>query len=206
MNQWLSVFCLSLLSFTSLSFANPLDEWEERSFKGNTVYQHLQKDGRNAIYGRAEGEASILYREKSINLSKTPILSWEWKVSSTFGGEIDELSEDGDDFPARFYVVVKTGLFPWQTRAINYVWSSNQVVGNDWANPFTDKARMVAVDSGDQHLNQWRSHRRNIAEDFKRYFDLDADKIDGYAVMVDGDNSGGTAEAWFANITFTSAR
>lgn len=202
MTLWqFSLFMLSF-SLTSIVSAENLNDWDERSFKGNSVYQSVNIDNREAIHGRTEGNASILYRESTINLLDTPMLSWEWKVKNTFGNDIDERTQKGDDFPARLYVVVKTGLFPWQTSAINYVWSSNQPINSDWPNPFTDKARMVVVDTGEQHLNQWRSHRRNIKDDFKRYFDLDTDKIDGYAVMVDGDNSESSAQAWFANITF----
>ena len=40
--------------------------------------------------------------------------------------------------------------------------------------------------------------------DFKRYFDMDIDAIDGIAVMSDCDNTGGETTAWFRNIRFSA--
>ena len=100
-------------------------------------------------------------------------------------------------------MVVKTGFLPWQTLALNYVWSSNQPVGTSWKNAFTDKAVMVVLDSGEENINLWQSHSRNVIEDFKTYFGEEVDTLDGYAIMVDGDNTGQSATAWFDAIEFT---
>ena len=62
---------------------------------------------------------------------------------------------------------------------------------------------MVALQSGDDELGQWKNERRNIVADFKEFFDMDIDEIDGYAVMVDSDNSDQKATGYFGNITFS---
>ena len=182
-----------------------LDGWTERSFEGNTDYQLVTDAETNAtvLQGHAKKQASILYREQSIDLLKTPVINWSWKVDRTFT-DINEKAKNGDDFPARLYVVAQIGFLPWDTLAINYVWSSQLPVGDSWSNPFTDKARMVAVESGDANVGVWQTHSRNIAEDFKTLFNTDIEEIDGFAVMVDGDNSQQEAVAWFGEISFSS--
>lgn len=197
MNQ-IKLLIASLMFSASLVQAMDLRDWKERSFKGNTDYAH---DGKG-IRGETNGAASVLYREDKIDLTKTPVLHWRWKISNTYGTEHDERAKSGDDYPARLYVVVKTGFLPWQTLALNYVWSSNQPVGDYWPNAFTDKAMMIVVDSGDDNANLWQRHQRNVAEDFQTYFGVAADKLDGYAIMVDGDNTGKSATAWFDGIEF----
>ena len=183
---------------------NGLNGWSERSFEGNTRYELVDEGGVAVLKGHTRSKASVLYREEVVDLSKTPVISWSWKIDQTYSG-IDEKSRAGDDFPARLYVVVKTGFLPWDTLAINYVWSSSVPVGETWANPFTGKAKMVAVQSGDADVGKWSLHSRNIVDDFKTLFDLDADELDGYAVMVDGDNSKQEGTAWFGEINFSSA-
>ena len=180
--------------------AMDLREWKERSFKGNTDYV---RDG-TGIRGETQGAASVLYREEAVDLSQTPILKWRWKISNTYGTEHDEKSKSGDDYPARLYVVFKTGFLPWQTLALNYVWSSNQPIGSSWKNAYTDKAMMIVVDSGDENAELWQRHERDVVEDFRTFYAVDVDELDGYAIMVDGDNTGKSATAWFDDIEFVA--
>lgn len=181
-----------------------LASWEERSFKGNTHYELVQDNGVQVLKGQTRGQASVLYKERSIDLDKTPIVNWSWKIDKTYDG-IDERTRGGDDYPARLYVVAKVGFLPWETLAINYVWASNTEIGESWKNPFTDKAIMVVVDSGDMNAGKWTMHSRNVAQDFKNLFGKNIDEINGYAVMVDGDNSGQEATSWFGEISFTES-
>lgn len=184
-------------------FANAtLAGWKERSFAGNTNYELVEEQGNRVLKGHTNGKASILYTEQSVDLSNTPIIDWSWKVDRTYE-DIDERSRQGDDFPARLYVVAKTGFLPWQTLAINYVWSADAVLGDSWANPFTEKAQMVVVQTGAQHVGTWVSQQRNVAQDFKTYFGTDITDLSGYAVMVDGDNANREATAWFGRIQFS---
>ena len=186
------------------NFANDsLKDWKERSFAGNTDYELVEEQGKRVLKGHTNGMASILYTEQRVNLNDTPLVEWSWKVDRTFE-DIDERSRQGDDFPARLYVVAKTGFLPWDTLAINYVWSSDAPLGDSWANPFTSKAQMVVVQTGDQHVGTWVRQQRNVAEDFKTYFDTDITDLSGYAVMVDGDNANKEAIAWFGQIQFSA--
>jgi len=181
--------------------ATNLDQWKENSFSGNSQYDLVEDNGIRVLKASTEGEASILYKEEFIDLEKTPILSWSWKVENVYT-DINERSREGDDFPARMYVVVKDGLLPWESLAINYVWSSNEEVGESWTNPFTDKAKVIVVQSGESHIGKWVTQTRNIADDFKSEFGKNVGNIDGYAVMVDGDNADKKGAAWFADISF----
>ncbi len=194
----------ALLEAPGGSFASAdLGDWAERSFEGNTQYRLEEENGVKVLRGETRGQASVLYREQEIDLDSTPIVEWSWKVDGTYA-DIDERSRSGDDFPARLYVVVKTGFLPWDTLAINYVWSSQSAPDEAWPNPFTDKAHMVVVQSGEEHVGSWVGQRRNVAEDFKQYFDIDVSNLDGYAVMVDGDNAGREGTAWFGEISFSA--
>ena len=147
--------------------------------------------------------ASGLVREISIDLSKTPILNWIWKVDSVLAGA-DERARAGDDYPARVYVVFSGGVMFWRTRAINYVWSNKQPVGSNWPNAFTGNARMVAVESGNSRARQWVSERRDVRADYRHLFGEEPGRVDAVAIMTDTDNTGATATAWYGDIWFST--
>lgn len=187
------------------AFPGPgLKQWKERSFEGHSRYSLVDEGGLQVLQGETDGAASVLYREESIDLNSTPWLNWSWKIDGIYDASLNEQTRDGDDFPARLYVVVRTGILPWQTLALNYVWSSSTPEGAVWRNPFTEKAGMIAVRSGADDAGRWVTQRRNVAEDFRQVFGKDVESLDGYAVMVDGDNSGASGRSWFGNIDFTA--
>lgn len=175
--------------------------WKEKSFSGHTRYSLEARGSKLAIKGETDGSASALYRDVTVDLESTPFLSWQWKVSNVFVNS-EERKKSGDDFPARLYVIYQRGFFKWNTVAINYVWSSENAVGETWKSAYTSKSRIVVLQSGDTNAGNWVSEKRNVAEDFKTLFGIDVSNLNGYAVMVDGDNTSSAATAWFADIAF----
>ncbi len=180
-----------------------LDGWTEKSFAGHTDYQLVALDGQTVLQARSKAAASGLVRKIKIDLGKTPYLNWRWKIDATLGHP-DERSKQGDDYPARVYVVFSGGAFFWRTRALTYVWSSSQPKGAQWANAYTGNVRMIAVRSGQALKGQWVTERRNIRADFKLLFGTDIRYLDAVAVMSDTDNTGGEALAWYGDIYFSA--
>ncbi|MFP3874688.1 MAG: DUF3047 domain-containing protein [Thiohalophilus sp.] len=176
--------------------------WEEKSFDGHTTYELVDGPQGQVLRAFTQGQASGLFREIEVDLNRTPWLNWSWKISRTFDNN-NEKNRSGDDYPARVYVVVSDGVFFWRTRAVNYVWASHQPQGSQWSNAYTDNAKMVAVRSGEEKAGQWLHERRNVREDLKNLFGETIDTIDAVAVMVDGDNTGQSAESFFGNIYFS---
>jgi hypothetical protein len=57
------------------------------------------------------------------------------------------------------------------------VWASEVAEGESWTNPYTNKAKMIAVQSGDAHVGSWTVQSRNVAEDFKTHFGMDIKEL-----------------------------
>lgn len=180
-----------------------LQGWEEKSFSGNTHYEVVQLDGNPALMASSNKTASGLFYKAGIDLTQTPYLNWSWRVTNVLH-DINETQKDGDDYPARIYVVISGGLMFWRTRALNYVWSSNQAIGAVWPNAFTGNATLVAVRNDTSPMNTWITEKRNLREDIKRYLNIDVDHIDAVAIMTDTDNSGQSATAYYRDIFFTN--
>lgn len=180
-----------------------LNGWAEKSFSGHTQYTVVERDGHKVLRAQSRASASALFKKIRIDLEKTPYLNWQWLVVNHLGN-IDERQKDGDDYPARVYVIIDGGVFFWKTRALNYVWSSNQPEGATWLNAYSDNARMIALESGTALLGQWRAEKRNIRADLRKHFGEDLRYIDGIALMTDTDNSSGQARAYYRNLFFSS--
>ena len=176
-----------------------LEHWEAKRFKGETQYR--ARDG--GLCADSKGAGSGLVREIHIDLTRTPVLHWSWRLERALAPG-DEQSKPGDDYAARVYVVFSGGPLFWRTRAINYVWSAAQPAGTIWPNAFTANAQMVAAESGSAHAGEWVAERRDVRADFHRLFGADAMQADAVAIMTDTDNGGGSAAACYGDIWFGS--
>lgn len=180
-----------------------LNGWQTKVFSGKTSYALRKEDGRTVLRADSHAAASGLYRETSIDLRRTPILNWTWKVDNILTGN-DERTKAGDDYSARIYVVFSGGAMFWRTRAINYVWSNKQPVGSNWLNAFTSNAGMIAVESGVSRTGQWIQINRDVLADYRKIFGEEPGAVDAVAIMTDTDNTGAAATAWYGDIWFTA--
>lgn len=180
--------------------------WQERIFKNSTTYRSVMLNQERVLRAEADGTASALYQTIKVNLNETPYLHWRWRIERTFGPDIDERSQQGDDYAARVYLIRNGGLAFWRTKAINYVWSSGNPAGTHWDNPYAGgNVQMWAMNSGDDEAGDWHSHTRDIRADWREAFGEDIDSLDGLAVMTDSDNTGMMVRAWYADIRFSAS-
>ena len=178
--------------------------WKERSFQGHTRYELISDEDALILKAHCKATGSAFYRDMKVDLVKTPILRWSWKIDNIHSG-LDDISKAGDDYAARIYVVYKAGIMPWSVKALDYVWANKQPVGSSWPNAFTKQAIMIAQQSGvPEDKNVWIEETRDIRKDFKKYFGIDVSLINGVALMTDCDNSGGQATAYYRDIRFVS--
>ena len=199
-------FQLSLVAETINVFEFTKEEMKSlkvRKVKGKTTYTLGFNENGNYIRAEAEGKASGLGKELKINLLKTPFINITWKVEKDLPGII-ESSKKGHDYAARVFVVKKTGATALSNRAINYVFSSNNSVGNNWPSPYTKKSIDYVLSTTKEHHDQWITVKVNVREHFKKLHNLDVSELTGVAIMTDTDNSKLKAISYYQNIYFSS--
>mgnify|MGYP000668584572 FL=1 len=174
-----------------------------RKVKGKTTYTVGSNDNGNYLKAEAEGKASGLGKELKINLLKTPFINITWKVEKDLPGIIEN-SKKGHDYAARVFVIKKTGATALSNRAINYVFSSNNSVGNNWPSPYTKKSIDYVLSTTKEHHDQWITVKANVRKHFKKLHDLDVSELTGVAIMTDTDNSKLKAISYYQNIYFSS--
>ena len=207
--------------FSVMAPGDAVEGWDAMTFpkiESHTRYRVVEMDGMTVLRADSNASASGLIRKIGADPKDYPLLTWTWRVSNVLANG-DVTKKSGDDYPARIYVTfaedanqitmfqrtkraaVKLlyGMAP-PSAAIAYVWATRAEVGSIHPNAFTDRCRMIVVESGPAHLNQWRSAQRNIVADFRSAFGTDPPRITGVAVMTDTDNTAESATAWYGDI------
>ena len=197
--QSLAAEIINIFEFTE----DELKTLKVRKIKGKTMYTLGSNENGNYLRAEADGKASGLGKEIKINLLKTPFINITWKVEKDLSGIIEN-SKKGHDYAARVFVVKKTGATALSNKAINYVFSSNNFVGENWTSPFTKKSIDYVLSTTKEYPDQWVTVKANVKEDFKKLHDLNVDELSGVAIMTDTDNSKLKAISYYQNIYFSS--
>ena len=174
-----------------------------RGADSKTIYSVGSNENGNYLKANSKNAGSGLGKEIEINLNTTPFLNITWKIEKDLKGIIEN-SKKGHDYAARVFVVKKTGATPLSNRAMNYVFSSNRDINTYHPSPFTKKSIDYALSTTKENFNEWITVKVNVKEHFKKFHDLDLDKINGVAIMSDTDNSKLSSVAYYQNIYFSS--
>ena len=193
---------IKIFEFTE-SELNKLEVRKVRGADNKTLYSVGLDENGNFLKAVADNSASGLGKKVKINLDKTPIINITWKVETDLKG-IKENTKKGHDFAARVFVIKKTGTTPLSNRAINYVFSSNNDVGENFPSPYTKKSIDNVLATTKENLNEWVTVKANVKEDFKEFHNLNVKELDGVAIMADTDNSKLKTVSYFQNIYFSS--
>lgn len=186
----------------------------------HTEYALVQDDGRTVLRARAQASTSGIIRELRVDPRTHPVLAWRWKITRVL--EKSDLStRAGDDFAARLYVTFDLDMDRlsvgerMQIRlarmvygpdvpvaALCYVWDNKAAPGTVVPSAYTDRVRLLVVDSGPANVGRWVPHQRNVEEDFTRAFGGGPPAVNGVIVSTDTDNTGETTEAYYGDIEF----
>ncbi|TFZ01053.1 DUF3047 domain-containing protein [Ramlibacter rhizophilus] len=183
-------------------------------------YAVVLQEGERVLQVTSRSSASSLLASARLPPGGDARLRWRWKVSHALPAS-DLRHKPGDDWSARLYVLFdlpleRLGLGerlaigaaralsgrPVPAAALCYVWGQAQPAGTTGWNPFTDRVRMVVLDSGDRHAGQWRLHERNLRRDWAEAFPGEMPHVAAVAVGSDTDNSGGEVQAWFGDVSW----
>jgi hypothetical protein len=204
----LNSFCIFTVTMAEnfVIFNFTKDEYKTlkvKKVKGKTTWNLGSNENGNYIRAEAEGKGSGLGKEIKVDLTKTPFINITWRVEKDLAG-IVENSKKGHDFAARVFVIKKTGSTALSNRAISYVFSSNNNVGESWPSPYTKKSIYYVISTTKKNLNTWVSVKSNVKEDFLKLHNLDISDLSGVAIMTDTDNSQLKTISYYQNIFFST--
>ena len=186
-----------------------------------TRFRMVEIGGQTVLQMDAANAAATLYRPVRIDPAKSPMLRWRWRVRDLIDGA-DLRSKQGDDAPARLYVlfdypldrlslidrgkILLARMFAGDlvpAAALCYVWGGRLPPGTRLWNAYSDRVRVIVVESGEVRRDQWVDEERNVADDFRAAFGEAAPPISGIAIAADTDQTGETVRSWFGDIMFS---
>lgn len=188
-----------------------------------TRYQVLTWDGVPSVQAIANNSMALFARTLEIDLQRTPVLCWRWRVDAPLM-KADMQKKEGDDYAARIYIAFRlpNDSMSFSTRmklklargiygdsvpdaALNYVWDNRYPVGTTMANAYTDRTQMIVVETGRTKAEKWIDERRDVLTDAINYFGHHRFVTTLFAVAADTDNTGESVRSGFANIHFVGS-
>ncbi|SCU73941.1 conserved exported hypothetical protein [Cupriavidus necator] len=190
--------------------------WTINRNKTPTRYSMAEVDQRVVVHAKAESSASGLYvplRDRDAGM-----LRWTWKTSGIIRNA-DNSHGPREDSPLRLFVAFDgdKGALPLKDQlmyemarlttgrempyaTLMYIWGGRRAEGSLVKNPHTDRVRMIVVDSGMKHANEWRCYERDLRADYRKAFGTDPGPVIAVGIMTDTDNTKSKAESWYGDI------
>ena len=185
-----------------------------------TRYRITLWEGHYAIEASADHSMALLARPVEIDLNRTPVLCWRWRVDAPLV-KADMAIKAGDDYAARVYVsfVMPASELDFLTRAklklarsiygdampdaaINYVWDNRYPIGTRKPNAYTGRTRMIVSESGAANAGKWVVARHDVQQDVVAEFGSGQARLIQLSVAADTDNTVEYARAGFADFHF----
>src|SRR3972149_47634 len=181
------------------------DGWELFVNVGEPDLALVQDGAGRALKLRTRASSFSLQRKVAIDLKRTPFVVWQWKVT--------ELPQRGDfrqratdDQAAQLYVVFSWEVF--RKEAIAYIWDSTAPevptprIPSPALYPFLN-LHVVVVRSGEAERGKWITETRNVAEDYRKLFAANPDKVQGVMIQINSQHTASRGESYWRSIRFT---
>lgn len=196
--------------------------WTEITFDGKPANTY-RACGADCVEVDTDRSVSLIAMPVAIDLTRTPALSWEWKVDGQVAAT-DLTTKGRDDRAVALYVT-----FPYDPdtaslsdrllrplvelargkdapgRGISYVWSGYGKPGDVVDSPFLGAAhKMVVTRNGAAPTGQWLTEHVDVAADHERLFGSRPKSVAQVMIGADSDDTGGKNRAFVRHIAFSS--
>ncbi|MBL1419938.1 MAG: DUF3047 domain-containing protein [Alphaproteobacteria bacterium] len=173
--------------------------WVHRTFFNVTPtdYKLVDVDDRRAMHCSTDNSGSILGRDVDIKLSDFSQLKWQWKIEKALNSELDEDSKDGDDHPARFFVMFKSA--DGSRKVAEIIWSNQKYQAGDYK--IINGFHHLVANGLDENVGVWHEQSVDLEALYKRIGGVGGDPSLGLlGFFCDSDNTGGSTSAYFSDV------
>lgn len=184
--------------------------WHGRSKSAKKYYKVKQSEtnAKNRFLSASSiNSDQFIIKKVKVDIAKYPYLNWRWRVN-TLPKRGNESVKKYCDVAASVNVILYASK--WRPKTIKYSWSTTLPKGKITASPYAiwpARADIVVMRSGARGKGKWVREKRNILEDYKRFYKLKEVKskvIDAIVIMTDSDNTRSLSEADYDDIYFST--
>lgn len=212
-----------LTPFSTAPAAQPPVPWRFSTLprKERTQFDIVQQDGRKVLKVETDDAYGNLVHPVMVPLQADTTLAWRWRVDAFVAGA-DLHTRAGDDGAAKvcvsFDLPVERLSFGERAKlalarsttgedvpseTLCYVWDQKEPKGTSLASAFTQRIRMIVLESGAAAPGTWLPERRNLLADYRRVFGDEAGDtvpdVVAVAISADADNTHGHGLAFFSD-------
>lgn len=173
--------------------------WVHRRFFNVTAtdYKLVEIDDRRAMHCSTDNSGSILARDVDVKLSEFSLLKWQWKIEKALQSELDEDSQEGDDHPARFFVMFKNA--DGSRKVAEIIWGNQKYQAGDYK--IIHGFHHLVANGLDENVGIWHEQSVDLEALYERIGGVDVDPSLGLlGFFCDSDNTGGSTSAYFSDI------
>jgi hypothetical protein len=195
-----SQFAIILLSGANLNGGRLPSDWTIKVNHGKPDVSVCQDDTGSCVHLKSVKASFSLERGLDVDPTRTPVLSWRWKVTQ-LPPRGDFRRSSTDDQAAQVLVAFA------DRRVLTYIWDSNAPKGIAEKTGWIPLVQIFAkvVESGGADANRWIEERQNVAEDYERAFGRPAPRVKAVRLQINSQHTGSVAESYFGEVAFLSA-
>jgi hypothetical protein len=190
---------VTVMDFSAPFSLDPLPAgWYHRTFwtRGPMQMAFAVKGGVPALRFETRSTASMLFRHVDLDLADYQVLIWRWYIEEPIESPLDEHTREGDDHPARLFLVFQTAT--GDERRMEIIWGNKLKAGGY---KYIGGFPHYAADGGDENIRQWRSEEVDLREVYRHIWPdgAPAHLID-IAIFCDSDETHGHTVSYFADV------
>ena len=192
---------LVVLNATSAPPGRLPDGWQLKVNHGTPDLTVIGDGSNRVLRFKSQNSSFALERGVDVDISRYPLLAWDWKVTALpEGGDFRKSSTD--DQAAQ--VLVAFG----DRRVLTYIWDSSAPKGDFQSASSIPLMHIFALvcRSGPTELNQWLAETHNVAADYQKAFDRPPARVKGIRLQINTQHTGSSAESYFGDVSFRAAQ
>ena len=166
------------------------------------VRNHEEKPNHKVLWVRSQKASYLLANAAHpFNPAEYPYLSWSWKaLTLPTGGDVRQhnllFGANRNDQALQVLVAFEG------SQVLSYVWDTTASVDTEVDEPSLVAAvKTNVVDSGATYLDQWREHKVNLYDDYRRRFGKPPGRVVGILVQTNSNHTASVSEGVFGEIT-----
>lgn len=198
--------------------------WEHIGYfgKAKNDISLIREGKRTIVHMKSLNSISSLITRPDVNIEDYPIIAWRWKVDRAVGMARED-RRDRNDCAARIRVIfgkdkgdsplnnplvkkvlkavgfTMPAMEPWGIK-IDYVWGNYEKKGAVIDYPGARSHKIVVVEKGNERAGTWIREKRNLLEDFRKFFGSEPPGILAVAILTDTEQTNEGVEAHYSNV------
>jgi hypothetical protein len=188
-----------------------LDTWEPFNFpkiERQSSYSIVREGSASYLKAESNASASAFLYKNPFDINEYHKVKWRWKIENVYN-EGNAAEKTGDDYPIRVYIIFEYdpdeasftesityglakafyGEYPPHS-SLNYIWANKPQEKQIVTSPYTDRSKMIVMESGEERAKTWVDEEVDILDDYMRAFGKPPPHTASIAIMNDSDNTG----------------